>query len=696
MSRRVSACVFVGAVALWSCGKVETPPGNIDAPVAQTATVIVTAAGSGGGTVASSPAGINCGADCSEDFALGTSVTLTAAPDASSSFVGWSGGGCSGTGPCTVTVNADVAITATFSENSTLDVTTSGTGAGTVTSSPGGIICGSDCTEVYPSGTVVTLTAMADASSSFAGWSGAGCTGTGTCVVTVDQARSVDAAFTRNRYALAVTRSGSGSGTVASSPAGIDCGLDCTEEYDHGTAVTLTATPNVGSTFVGWSGGGCTGTGDCVVTLTAVTTVTANFSINQSSLTVMKAGNGAGTVTSNPAGINCGVDCGEIYNFGTVVTLTAAPSTGSTFTGWSGGGCAGTGTCMVTINAPVTVTATFTLTQHTLSVTRAGTGTGTVTSVPAGIACGADCTETYNYGTGVVLTAAPSTGHTFSGWSGGGCTGTGTCSVTMNAATSVTATFTAPTCTGSQTFTFTGAQQTFTVPACATSIIVDAFGAEGGTSTGEQGGQLVLGGRGARARGTFSVVGGQAINVLVGGRGRDSNCGSGGGGGSFVVRGNQILLIAGGGGGGFHCNALGAAIGAGGNTTINGGGGSCTMMPGFDRPPAPGGIDGNGGYSAFGGGGGGYRTAGTGMYEPQNGGGVYPGAGGLPGGGYGGGGGHYSGCCGGSGGGGGYSGGSGGQDDGCAGGGGGSINNGTAQTMTANTRLGDGAVTISW
>ncbi len=678
-----------------ACGEVSTSP--IDAPVTPTATLIVTLGGSGGGQVSSAPVGITCGGDCSEAFAVGTAVTLTAAADATSTFTGWSGGGCTGTGPCTITVTADTAVTASFTVNNALDVTTDGTGMGTVVSSPGGIDCGSDCTEVYPSGTVVTLTAMAAASSTFVDWSGA-CSGPAPCTVTMDQARAVNATFELNRYALSVTRAGSGSGSVASSPAGIDCGADCTEAYDHGTAVTLTATPSVGSTFVGWSGGGCTGTGACTVTLTAVTSVTATFSINQESLTVMKAGNGNGTVTSSPAGISCGADCGEIYNFGTVVTLTAAPASGSTFTGWSGGGCTGTGTCLTTVNGAVVVTATFTLTQHTLTVTRAGTGTGTVTSSPAGINCGADCTEVYNFGTTVTLSAAASSGHVFSGWSGGGCTGTGTCVVTINAATSVTATFTIPACTGSQTFDHTGAMQTFTVPACATSITVDAFGAEGGTSTGESGGQNVAGGLGARARGTFAVTGGQIINVLVGGRGTNSNCGSGGGGGSFVVRGTAALLIAGGGGGGFHCNVLGAAVGTGGGIAgSNGGGGSCTMAPGFNRPPAPGGTMGQGGFSAFGGGGGGFLGAGTSTNDPMAGGGMYPGNGGNIGGGYGGGGGYYVfGCCGGSGGGGGFSGGSGGMDDGCAGGGGGSINNGTNQTMTAGTRAGNGVVTITW
>jgi len=76
-------------------------------------------------------------------------------------------------------------------------------------------------------------------------------------------------------------------------------------------------------------------------------------------LTVTKAGSGTGTVTSNPAGINCGADCSEPYPTGTQVSLSIAPAAGSTFAGWSGGGCSGTSACVVTLNSSTTVTATF-------------------------------------------------------------------------------------------------------------------------------------------------------------------------------------------------------------------------------------------------------------------------------------------------------------------------------------------------
>jgi len=82
-------------------------------------------------------------------------------------------------------------------------------------------------------------------------------------------------------------------------------------------------------------------------------------SIVKYTLTVNKGGTGTGTVTSSPAGINCGSDCSEAYKAGNVVTLTATPNAGSTFTGWDGGSCSGAGTCSFTINTTKTVTANF-------------------------------------------------------------------------------------------------------------------------------------------------------------------------------------------------------------------------------------------------------------------------------------------------------------------------------------------------
>jgi uncharacterized repeat protein (TIGR02543 family) len=161
-------------------------------------------------------------------------------------------------------------------------------------------------------------------------------------------------------------------------------------------------------------------------------------------LTVTKAGTGTGTVKSTDRTINCGSDCSETYPAGTQVTLQARVAAGSTFTGWSGA-CTGTATsCTVSMSQAVAVTATFTQgggSGHLLTVTRQGTGQGSVRSTPAGIKCGADCTETYAPGTVVTLTAQVRPGSQFVGWSGA-CTGSNpTCQVTMNAPKTVTATF---------------------------------------------------------------------------------------------------------------------------------------------------------------------------------------------------------------------------------------------------------------
>ena len=90
---------------------------------------------------------------------------------------------------------------------------------------------------------------------------------------------------------------------------------------------------------------------------------------------------------------------------------------------------------------PVTVYAAVAQSQ-TLTVSKTGTGTGTVTSSPASINCGATCSASFTSGSSVTLTASPAAGSNFSGWSGGVCTGTGTCTVTMSSAQSVNAQFT--------------------------------------------------------------------------------------------------------------------------------------------------------------------------------------------------------------------------------------------------------------
>ncbi|HSB04190.1 MAG TPA: BACON domain-containing carbohydrate-binding protein [Thermodesulfobacteriota bacterium] len=79
------------------------------------------------------------------------------------------------------------------------------------------------------------------------------------------------------------------------------------------------------------------------------------------SLTVSKSGTGDGTITSTPPGINCGSTCKANFTTGTNVALTASADSGSTFTGWSGGGCSGTDPCTITLSSDTTIGASFAL-----------------------------------------------------------------------------------------------------------------------------------------------------------------------------------------------------------------------------------------------------------------------------------------------------------------------------------------------
>ena len=161
---------------------------------------------------------------------------------------------------------------------------------------------------------------------------------------------------------LSVTSSGSGSGTVTSSPTGIACSTACTGSFPSGALVTLTATPSETSAFTGWSGGGCSGTGPCTLTLTSDTSVTAVFDLRTASsftLTIAIGGSAGGTVTSSPPGINCGSACSTAYVSGTSGVLTATPVSGAAFRTWRGA-CAGDApTCTVAMSTAQSVTAVF-------------------------------------------------------------------------------------------------------------------------------------------------------------------------------------------------------------------------------------------------------------------------------------------------------------------------------------------------
>jgi alpha-tubulin suppressor-like RCC1 family protein len=162
----------------------------------------------------------------------------------------------------------------------TLTAARQGDGVGTVTSAPAGITCGSTCSASFVSDSPVTLTATAGTDSIFSGWTGCDSVSGATCTVSMTSARTVTATFMLKRFTLQVTKTGIGKGTVTSSPAGINCsgsGSGCTSDYVINTTVRLTASPALGSLFVGWTGCDTPNGASCTMVMGANKSVSADF-----------------------------------------------------------------------------------------------------------------------------------------------------------------------------------------------------------------------------------------------------------------------------------------------------------------------------------------------------------------------------------------------------------------------------------
>ena len=186
---------------------------------------------------------------------------------------------------------------------------------------------------------------------------------------------------------VTILGSGSGDGTVKSSPAGINCTVTngvagttgCKAQFTQGTSVTLTATPKTGHSFKGWFRT-CTGTGTCSTTMSVNRTVDARFLEGPFRIRISGGvGTGSGTVTSQPGlspAINCVITngapaasgCSAFYPAYTELVLTAEPNAGTAFT-W-GPPCSGTGSCEHSVTQPRTLSAEFSPTGTSASATR--------------------------------------------------------------------------------------------------------------------------------------------------------------------------------------------------------------------------------------------------------------------------------------------------------------------------------------
>ncbi len=181
-------------------------------------------------------------------------------------------------------------------------------------------------------------------------------------MVSVEADTSVSAGFAQITHGVSVAVTGDGS-VSADSGAISGCGETggtCAGTYDEGSEVVLVETPAAHQAFTGWTGCTTSSGGECHVSVAGVENVTAGFAQITHQLGVTKAGSGSGTVTSSPAGIDCGVTCAATFDEGATVTLAATAAAGSEFTGWSGA-CSGLGPCAVTLGGDTGVVATFAL-----------------------------------------------------------------------------------------------------------------------------------------------------------------------------------------------------------------------------------------------------------------------------------------------------------------------------------------------
>ncbi len=286
--------------------------------------------------------------------------------------------------------------------------------------------CGSTCSTTFNYGTEVTLSAAPDSNIIFNGWSGGGCSGTGTCAVALTANTIITSDFEAPRISVAPSSNDFGNENMGQTSAAQP--FIVTNSGAAPLSISGVALQGPNTTDFSVTADACTNAtlqanGACEIDVVfnpatagvkfAEITVTSNDPSNPSfnialngtgvqvyTLTLNKLGNGSGGVSSLPVGIDCGSTCSSFFATGTQVVLTASPDASSAFAGWSGGGCSGTGTCTAPVSADTAVSANFVLTTFTVTPL-AGSGGSLSPATP----------QTVNYNATTSFTVTPSTGY---------------------------------------------------------------------------------------------------------------------------------------------------------------------------------------------------------------------------------------------------------------------------------------------
>jgi len=320
--------------------------------------------GTGKGVVKCEVAGSGTAGTCASSYLEGTELVLYATPNAGYVFVEWTDDYCFPyeSEPCELTIEEEpVEVTAEFGPipKYPLTVKLAGTGKGVVKCEVAGSGTAGTCASSYLEGTELVLYATPNPGSEFVEWTDDYCFfyGSEPCELIFEKEEEVAVVTAEFRsipeYALTAKLAGTGKGVVKCEVAGSGTAGTCASSYLEGTELVLYATPSAGSEFVEW-------TGDCLNETCELTIeeepleVTAIFKARPLvSFVVIKSGTGTGTVSCD------GGACASSYEQGTKVSLTASAASGSSFSGFSGGGCPGVISCVVTMNGPTAVTATF-------------------------------------------------------------------------------------------------------------------------------------------------------------------------------------------------------------------------------------------------------------------------------------------------------------------------------------------------
>ncbi|CAL2108265.1 conserved exported hypothetical protein [Tenacibaculum sp. 190524A02b] len=284
-------------------------------------------------------------------YDYGTNVELTATPETGYQFDGWSGDATGNSNPLTITINTDKNITANFSKIQTTLSSVINNENGSLTISPEPV------NGYYEYGTEVTITAVPKSGYEFDSWSGDATGNSNPIVIIMNTSKVIGVSFSKIKHTL-VTNAINGTITTDPNPTN--------GKYEYGTVVTLTATPETGYQFDGWSGDATGNSSPVSITINGDKNITANFSKIQTTLSVTNIENGSLTISPDPVNGN--------YEYGTEVTITAVPNNGYEFDSWSGDASGNTNPIVITMDASKVIGVNFTKTVTPITITEFATG----------------------------------------------------------------------------------------------------------------------------------------------------------------------------------------------------------------------------------------------------------------------------------------------------------------------------------